>query len=581
MPPPIGGNHDQAPPPVAPIPLPAPDLRTMGELCQPTMNGRGRSIAPVHVQATDFRLKNHMIQQVQNSCQFHGLSGDDGNKHLDKFLTVTKSMKQNGVSDDALRLYLFLYSLTHHATDTSAERGESSRSTTSSSSEIAALTQQMAEMRKDMMGQNFNQGNYNQGYNQNQGQNFNHTQSNFNQNSPSTEVLLRQHILESDAKFQLLANQMTKMEKPFNERPQGALPSNTVLNPRKEIKAITTRSGITLAGASIPPPPSSSSSKEVEQDPEPIMDQEKLQDKSDIQIHKFWQMFKKLHINISIAEALTLMPKYTKMLKDLLSNKEKLLELADTPLNENCSTVLLKKSPEKLRDPGRFLIPCVFSKLGECMALADLGKFSFPVDFIIVNYDVDPRVPLILGRPFLRMACALVDVHGEKLTLRVVDENLTLNPDNTSKYPHKHRNESVNMIDIMDITCEDQFQKVLKIKKSIPPLSDSTTYSFDHLLSLTSFKTSDSLLEEFVDELALIDLFPSENDDIDFDPESDLRETKFLLNRDPSIDSSSKDDIDKIDSILEEFPDEASLSPSLSDSFPPGNDDDDDDLFDF
>jgi hypothetical protein len=85
----------------------APDLRTMEELCQPTMLGRGGPIAPLKIAATDFGLKHHMIQQVQNSCQFHGLPGDDANKHLDKFLTVTQSMKQNGVSDDALRLSLF------------------------------------------------------------------------------------------------------------------------------------------------------------------------------------------------------------------------------------------------------------------------------------------------------------------------------------------------------------------------------------------------------------------------------------------------------------------------------------------
>ncbi|GKF53162.1 reverse transcriptase domain-containing protein [Tanacetum coccineum] len=95
--------------------MPAPDLRTIEELCQPTMNGRGGPIAPVNIQATDFGLKNHMIQQVQNSCRFHRLLGDDANKHLDKFLIITQSMKQNGITDDALRLYLFPYSLTHHA----------------------------------------------------------------------------------------------------------------------------------------------------------------------------------------------------------------------------------------------------------------------------------------------------------------------------------------------------------------------------------------------------------------------------------------------------------------------------------
>nr|GEX66708.1 reverse transcriptase domain-containing protein [Tanacetum cinerariifolium] len=96
--------------------LPVPDLRAMKELCQPSLNGRGGPIASIAIQATNLGLKNDMIQQVQNSCQFHGLSGDDANKHLDNFLHVTKSIKVNGVTDDALRLYLFPHSLTHHAT---------------------------------------------------------------------------------------------------------------------------------------------------------------------------------------------------------------------------------------------------------------------------------------------------------------------------------------------------------------------------------------------------------------------------------------------------------------------------------
>nr|GFC19760.1 reverse transcriptase domain-containing protein [Tanacetum cinerariifolium] len=157
------------------------------------------------------------------------------------------------------------------------------------------------------------------------------------------------------------------------------------------------------------------------------------------------------------------------MLKALLSNKEKLLELTNTPLNENCSSVILKKLPEKLRDPRKFLIPCGFSEL-KCKALADLGasinlmplsvwknlglpklistrmtlelanqaictpagiardvfvsvrKFTFPADFFIVDYESDPRVPLILGRPFLQTAHALIDIHGEEMILHDGDE---------------------------------------------------------------------------------------------------------------------------------------------------------------
>ncbi|GJW91418.1 reverse transcriptase domain-containing protein, partial [Tanacetum coccineum] len=110
------GAGGAGPPPAGGGGLPVPDLRTMEELCQPSLDGRGGPIAPIAIQATTFRLKNDMIQQVQNSCPFRG-PGDDANKHLDKFLHVTQSMKVNGVSDDALRLHLFPYSLQDRAAE--------------------------------------------------------------------------------------------------------------------------------------------------------------------------------------------------------------------------------------------------------------------------------------------------------------------------------------------------------------------------------------------------------------------------------------------------------------------------------
>ncbi|GJV67856.1 reverse transcriptase domain-containing protein [Tanacetum coccineum] len=262
--------------------------------------------------------------------------------------------------------------------------------------------------------------------------------------------------------------------------------------------------------------------------------------------------------------------------------------MANTSLTENCSAVLLKKLPEKLGDPGIFLIPCDFHGLESCMALADLGasinlmplymwkklslpdltptrmtlelatrtvaypagiaedvcvqvgKFTFPADFVVVDYDVDPRVPLILGRPFLRTARALADVYGEELILRDGDEKLIFHANSTLKHPQKNGNQSINMINFIDITCEDRFEEMLKIKKSNHPFSGSTTSSFDSSPSFTPFETSDSLLEEFADKLALLDPFPPGNKDDNFDPEADLREIKYLLNRDPSTDSSSK-----------------------------------------
>nr|GFC75305.1 reverse transcriptase domain-containing protein [Tanacetum cinerariifolium] len=157
-------------------------------------------------------------------------------------------------------------------------------------------------------------------------------------------------------------------------------------------------------------------------------------------------MFKQLYINITLADALIWIPKYQKMLEALLSNKEKLLKLSNTPLNKNCSAVILKKLPEKLKDPGKFLIPYGFSKL-KCKALVDLGAsinlmplsvWKKLADFVIVDYESNPRVPLILGRPFLRITRALIDVHGEEMILRDGDERLTLNMrHDTSSYSNQ------------------------------------------------------------------------------------------------------------------------------------------------
>ncbi|GJR30960.1 reverse transcriptase domain-containing protein [Tanacetum coccineum] len=134
--------------------------------------------------------------------------------------------------------------------------------------------------------------------------------------------------------------------------------------------------------------------------------------------------------------------------------------------------------------------------------IVKVGKFHFPADFIVVDYDVDPRVPLILGRPFLRTTRALVDVFGEELILRHGDGKLIFHANNTSKHPQKHANDTT-------------------------PLSNS-------LPSLTPFDTSDSLLEEFADELALLDPFSPGIGDADFDSKGDILLLEKLLNDDPS-----------------------------------------------
>nr|GEX45774.1 reverse transcriptase domain-containing protein [Tanacetum cinerariifolium] len=194
----------------------------------------------------------------------------------------------------------------------------------------------------------------------------------------------------------------------------GTLPINTVPNPKGEMKAVTTRSGLAYEGLSIPT--NSPLEKVVERDTEETTDKEqphyqgstahiqpsivptpilepnvpktqpkpnipypsrlndqKLREKAINQMEKFFQIFHDLHFDISFADALLLMPKFASTIKRLLTNKDKLFELAKVPLNENCSAMLLKKLPEKLGDPGKFLIPCDFSRIYVCQALADLG----------------------------------------------------------------------------------------------------------------------------------------------------------------------------------------------------------------
>ncbi|GJT31899.1 reverse transcriptase domain-containing protein [Tanacetum coccineum] len=175
-----------------------------------------------------------------------------------------------------------------------------------------------------------------------------------------------------------------------------------------------------------------------------------------------------------------------------------------------------------------------------------VGKFLFPADFVVVDYDVDPRVPLILGRPFLRTDRALIDVHKEELTFRVGDEKLTFNIESTSKYPHKHEDKSINQIDIIDTTCEDHFHEVLNVQKSIHPLSGSPTPSSDLVVtslspSLTPFGDSDFLLEETGAFLALDDSIPLEIDNGIYDSEGDILFLKKLLNDNPTKDLPPKE----------------------------------------
>nr|GEZ64928.1 reverse transcriptase domain-containing protein [Tanacetum cinerariifolium] len=706
---------------------PVPDLQTMEELCQPTLNGRGGPIAPIAIQATNFGLKNDMIQQVQKSCQFHGLSGDDANKHLDRFLHVTQSIKVNRVTDDALRLYLFPHSLTHHVTawfdrlprnsintfeqmakmflgkyfppsmgtnlrneitnfrqqcydlienmtahhndwDTSVQKSELSSSITSSSDlEIVALKAEMAEINKNLIkvlqinqqvkaiahncetcgnphsyndcpatvGQTQNvyavgaynqggnsyqpQGNHNllsyrsnnylepPGFNQNQNrsnpnqnyQNQNRNQGNNQGNTQGRNQFFQgaSHGQNPPLAYQAPAYQASGYQAPMNTASSSGsrtLLSNTFTNLKEDLKGITTQSGNAYKGPTIPttssphkvvecetevtkdtvPPTNNESTKDVQPsvvqietpvpnskpvvapvvepveapvsapnpNPKPSipypsrLHDQKLRDKANDQKEKFFQIFKYLDFNISFTDALILMPKFGSTIKSLLTNKEKLFELARTPLNKHCSAVLLKKLPERLGDPGKFLIPCDFLGMDECLALADLdasinlmplsmwnklslpelsptcmtleladrsisrpvgvaedvyvkvGTFHFPTDFVVVDFDADLRVPLILERSFLKTR-----------------------------------------------PCEEYSQEVLGFSVSGNPIPSTKPIVSNSSHTLTPFGDSDFILEE-TDAFLAIDDEPIslEIDESYYDSKGDILLLEEFLNDDPS-----------------------------------------------
>ncbi|GJT42133.1 reverse transcriptase domain-containing protein [Tanacetum coccineum] len=305
------------------------------------------------------------------------------------------------------------------------------------------------------------------------------------------------------------------------------------------------------------------------------VEKDKNRERDDILASKFIEIFRDLHFELSFADALVHMPKFALMIKKLLSNKDKLIEITKTPMNANCSAVILKKLPEKLGDPGRFLIPCDFGEFDNHLALADLGasinlmplsiwkklglpdltstrmvleladrtiskplgiaenvfvkvgKFYFPVDFVILDFVADPRVPLILGRPFLSTAHALIDVYEGEIILRHDDQSLILKCGDIPTISYDNF-ESVKRIDLVDATCAEYAPKFLDFTES----GDSTSIILDPP-SFTPFEGSEMILEEEIEEFLKHD--KSLNMDLN-DEEGDvtyLEKLLEVLNDDP------------------------------------------------
>nr|GEY76976.1 reverse transcriptase domain-containing protein [Tanacetum cinerariifolium] len=515
-------------------------------------------------------------------------------------------MKQNGVSDDALRLSLFPYSLTHHAT---AWYGRLSRNSINTfddmmrkfllkyfppsmvsilRNEITDFRQKLNESLFDMgtlqafpligdtinaaTGGTFMQKTSKKCYDliKNMTAHHNHWDTSATRDETSRTISSTTTTESPECPAVGGYTQEAAYATTGNYNSGGSLPSNTIANPRGDLKAITTRSGVSYDGPMIPPT-HSPLLKEVERETEATKDKEqptrsestahvqplvvqvpileldvalktnpkpsirypsrlndqKLREKANNLMLKFFQIFQILHFDISFADALLHMPKFASTFKSLLSNKEKLFKLASTPLNENCLAVLLKKLPEKLRILA--LTPGTYSDSHDSQACKPIGCYSqpgcrrcickswkvlFSADFVVVDYDVNPRVPLILERPFLRMARALID-------------------------------ESVNRIDVIDVLSKEYAQELLGFSDSStsgnPTPSDPIIASASP--SFTPFERSDFILEEIETFL-----YPSPN--LPSMKNQDLKQVDATMTK-PSIEEPPKLELKDLPSHLE------------------------------
>nr|GEV12853.1 hypothetical protein [Tanacetum cinerariifolium] len=444
------------------------DNRTMEELLQAPTEGHGEAIVIPEINADHFEIKTNLLQLVQAN-PYHGFKREDPHTHINSFKKITSTLKFRDVSNDVVTLMMFPYSLEGTARVWYDKEPPNS-----------ILTWE------DLgQGNNFNRGNNfhgnqsfqvpNQGFQNQPFQDPNNQvqqgfSNEFSSNKKANDQMMRNmqnqiNLLKDEFKNEIqntiktqkivlmeqqnaFQNNLKNMLSGFFQNQastSGTLPSNTIPNPKGEMKAITTRSRVAYEGPSIPTKPSPK--KVVERETEETTDKEQTNFQRST-----------AHIQPPVVPILkpnfrgcvTFDAKICLYIKSLLANKDKLFELAKIPLNEKFSAMLLKKLPKKLGDPVKFLIPCDFPGMDVCHSLADLGasinlmplsilkklslpeltptrmtlelvdrsitrpkgvakdifvkveKFHFPTNFVVVEFEVDPWVPLILVRSFLK-----------------------------------------------------------------------------------------------------------------------------------------------------------------------------------
>nr|GEY91292.1 reverse transcriptase domain-containing protein [Tanacetum cinerariifolium] len=359
----------------------------------------------------------------------------------------------------------------------------------------------------------------------------------------------------------------------------GTLPGNTVANPKGKLKAITTRSGLVTDGPTVPNPPKSVNPEEDECVEETYTDPDHAEYTIKVPPPPPVQKPKPpIQRNFVLHTRDSLPPHIPELKCKALADLGASINLMPLSVWKKLGLPDLIPTRMSLELANRAI--CTPDGIARDV-FVPIGKFTFSADFVVVDYESDPRVPLILGRPFLRTARALIDVHGEEMILRDGDERLTLNMkhDTTSYSNHPHR-ESVNLINILNIPSEDCLKDLVSNKQSGNPtfslhkeialpevihefhdskgctflseelpdvdsFNDIRPYFDDDPLSGSTTYSANSLLEEFADELALISYPLDYDDNRACDIDSNIREIEFLLYQ--GEDSDFKDSIDQPD----------------------------------
>nr|GEV87942.1 reverse transcriptase domain-containing protein [Tanacetum cinerariifolium] len=562
------------------------DNRTMEELLQAPMEGYGEAIVIPEINVNNVEIKTNLLQLVQAN-PYHGFERENPHTHINNFKRITSTLKLRDVPNDVNMLMMFSYSLEGNAR---VWHGNDLRKCLEHAPHHGFM--ELTQIDTFYNGLNDND---QDSLNAAAGGNLlskttgealqiieNNSKVHYSRNKPNVSrknTTSRENASKSDDRIDKLADQISTLVDIFAKKvvaptlvkaveescvtcggahayyncqntdcnqpsvcvamgtynqvaPQNRA-SNFMAPPSfAPMKAITTRSGVAYEVPLIPtpkrvvereteettdkeqtnlqgstthiqPPVTSISEPDVPKTlPKPSipypsrLNDQKLREKATNQMEKFFQIFQDFHFGISFADALILMPKFASTIKSLLTNKDKLFELAKILLNANFPAMLLKKLPEKLGYPGKFLIP---------------------------------------WRSFLRTVRALINVYGEEITLRVNDEVVTFNLNQTTRYSSTYDDLSVNRIDIIDVAREEYDQEILGFSSNSS--GGNHTSTFEPILSdsspfLTPFDESDFILEE-IDAYLKDESISPESDHVDCDPKGHICLIEKLLNNDP------------------------------------------------